>query len=65
MNCRPSSSVMWLHPRLKSTLELHGATCIGCDMGAFGADTKKPTILFGTVPFLDQLGIRVLLRVCL
>ncbi len=55
---QPASSLMGLHPRLK---EMQGLTQVHTWMGMFGADTAKPTLIYGIGDWFHGLH-RVLKR---
>lgn len=52
---QPSSSLMNRHPVFQRLLELLGAATCNLEMGAYGAMSRKPTVLWGTAPFLGNL----------
>ena len=58
---QPASSFMLLHPRMMQIIELSSTGCIRplwqvqTNMGSFGAETLKPTFLFGSAPWMRKL----------
>ena len=55
---QPSSSLMWEYPAMRACLQRHAAAEVRLDMGAYGADSPKPTTLMGTAPYLRVLHRR-------
>lgn len=58
---QPLSSLMLMHPRMQQLLDLSSYMCIRplqqitTFMGSFGAETLKPTFLFGSPAWLPKL----------
>ena len=56
---QPLNSVMQYHPRFQWMLQVHSWWRIVLDMGAFGADTQKPTVLFSSKEIIRGInGLR-------
>ncbi len=55
---QPTSSLMWEYPAMRALLRRHNAVEVRLDMGAFGADSQKPTVLMGTAPYLRAMERR-------
>ncbi len=55
---QPERSVMWDYPAMQACLQRHGVLPLHLDMGAFGAQSVKPTTLMGTAPYLWVLERR-------
>ena len=45
---QPASSCMFDHLKFSRTLKKHNAQSVQFDMGFYGGDSKKPTVLCGT-----------------
>ena len=56
---QPASSVLWDYPAVHACLKRHGlqGPCV-LDMGAYGGSSVKPTHLWGTAPYLQDLARR-------
>ncbi|CAJ1401114.1 unnamed protein product [Effrenium voratum] len=53
---QPASSLMPEYKPFKKLLRRHGAVRVHIYLGAFGAPTLKPVVIWTTSPFLRQLG---------
>jgi hypothetical protein len=56
---QPTSSVMFELARFELLLRRHNARRVSFPMGAYGAESLKPTVLWGTWPGLADLGITI------
>lgn len=52
---QPSSSCMWRYPALAKLLTRRDCRRVALEMGAYGLDCPKATVLYGTAPHLEQL----------
>ena len=52
---QPCSSLIAFHPVFESLIHILGAQRVFLHMGAYGGCTPKPTLLYGTVPWLQEL----------
>ena len=52
---QPLSSVLWLHPRFQNFLRQHRTYRVTLDMFSFGADTAKPTVLYSSHPWIEEI----------
>ncbi len=52
---QPANSVLWQYPAMRDCLDRQGAQSCALEMGAYGAQSVKPTTLMGTAPFLREL----------
>ena len=56
---QPASSVLWDYPAMQRCIRRHAAAAVTLDMGAFkGGTSVKPTVLYGTAPYLQKLERR-------
>jgi hypothetical protein len=57
---QPLSSIMFQYPAWQRFLDRHRSVLqVNLEKGAFGAGSKKPTMLVGTAPYLPALGRRM------